>query len=725
MKKRNKVLMILLAVIMLCSVVPVTVFAVEGSYAGGLIGGISSDATVQEPEQNGNVYSIKTASELAWFAEKVNNASGSDFNAILENDIDLGNMEWTPIGTAANPYAGIFDGNGFIIENLNVNSSADYAGLFGFFDNATIKNLTVKGQVSNTNSYTGGIFGLAKNSAIVNCTNYAVISSANSTNGGIGGAAENTNVSGCTNYGNLVSGTYQNGGILGNLNGGTVEKCMNNGTISVLDHAGGIVGWIESGTVENCGNTANVTNTNSFYTYVGGIAGECRGLVQNCFNTGIISGSEGDGCRQAAVVAHYDYNGSGANNYSNINYGNGDSGIVKDDSAFASGEVTWLLNKETVDGVWKQIVEDDNKESVPAFVGKTVYKTETGYANICDHSMNTNELHCADSVECSVCGNMILPTGLHIYTQELAEEKYLKSEADCTNAAVYYKSCINCGASSQGTADEACFAVGTVNEHSFTVLECNETEHWYKCENCDETADNAEHSGGRATCTEKAVCEICNQSYGTANGHSFDTEWNYNNESHWHVCHCGEQSDFAVHTEITVNVKPATENETGYTGDIICSVCGYIIEEGQKIPALPVTTEEPETEEPSDTTESTEATNPTEVTNPTETTVTEETTDVTDTSVSENTTDKETTETEFTTDNSVSEDIAETEESTTALTENQISSENISDADETQSVSPETGTENNNLALLIGITVVLCLVIVFFVYFTSKRRAYK
>ena len=48
MKKRNKVLMILLAVIMLCSVVPVTVFAVEGSYAGGLIGGISSDATVQE-----------------------------------------------------------------------------------------------------------------------------------------------------------------------------------------------------------------------------------------------------------------------------------------------------------------------------------------------------------------------------------------------------------------------------------------------------------------------------------------------------------------------------------------------------------------------------------------------------------------------------------------------------------------------------------------------------
>lgn len=54
------------------------------------------------------------------------------------------------------------------------------------------------------------------------------------------------------------------------------------------------------------------------------------------------------------------------------------------------------------------------------------------------------------------------------------------------------------------------------------------THHWHKCmaEGCDIT-DNAQkdgyaaHSGGNATCTTKAVCSVCNQSYGDYAAHKF------------------------------------------------------------------------------------------------------------------------------------------------------------------------------------------------------------
>lgn len=60
--------------------------------------------------------------------------------------------------------------------------------------------------------------------------------------------------------------------------------------------------------------------------------------------------------------------------------------------------------------------------------------------------------------------------------------------------------------------------------HSYTVLQHNDTQHWYKCDSCDLTTTPENHYGGTATCTEKAICELCNTAYGEPLGHTLG-EW--------------------------------------------------------------------------------------------------------------------------------------------------------------------------------------------------------
>lgn len=122
---------------------------------------IAEPAFVEET----NTYVVDTPSELAWFAAFVNGAlptentpstfatraANNAFNFVLEADIDLGNQDWTPIGTSANPYKGVFDGNGKKISNLVVSGGSESnKGLFGVTHDGEIKNLTIE------NAYVSG-----------------------------------------------------------------------------------------------------------------------------------------------------------------------------------------------------------------------------------------------------------------------------------------------------------------------------------------------------------------------------------------------------------------------------------------------------------------------------------------------------------------------------------------------------------------------------------------
>lgn len=68
--------------------------------------------------------------------------------------------------------------------------------------------------------------------------------------------------------------------------------------------------------------------------------------------------------------------------------------------------------------------------------------------------------------------------------------------------------------------------------------------------------------------------------------HSPDAAWSNDADGHWHACSgCADKLDYEVHTPKTVNAKAATCTEDGYTGDTVCSVCGYEISQGEAVPA--------------------------------------------------------------------------------------------------------------------------------------------
>lgn len=72
--------------------------------------------------------------------------AGTAFNGKtirLTEDVDLNNVEWTPIGNSANQFQGTFDGNNKTISNLVITGNKSDVGLFGMTTNGEIKNLTV------------------------------------------------------------------------------------------------------------------------------------------------------------------------------------------------------------------------------------------------------------------------------------------------------------------------------------------------------------------------------------------------------------------------------------------------------------------------------------------------------------------------------------------------------------------------------------------------------
>mgnify|MGYP006967209331 CR=1 FL=1 len=85
----------------------------------------------------------------------------NDVYVRLENDIDLGGKEWTPIGyKRVYAFSGIFDGNGYTISNFKAGSAESlgtvnykYYGLFGYLgSNAVVRNLKVRTSIGISDS---------------------------------------------------------------------------------------------------------------------------------------------------------------------------------------------------------------------------------------------------------------------------------------------------------------------------------------------------------------------------------------------------------------------------------------------------------------------------------------------------------------------------------------------------------------------------------------------
>ena len=112
---------------------------------------------------------------------------------------------------------------------------------------------------------------------------------------------------------------------------------------------------------------------------------------------------------------------------------------------------------------------------------------------------------CTELATCTTCGETYGELAAHDFTAEVAEENYLKSEATCTEPAVYYKSCKACGLTSEGTEQEDTFQYGNPLGHDYdTEWSQDETHHWYVCKRCQDVAELEEHTAS-GWITDKAA----------------------------------------------------------------------------------------------------------------------------------------------------------------------------------------------------------------------------
>ena len=210
---------------------------------------------------------------------------------------------------------------------------------------------------------------------------------------------------------------------------------------------------------------------------------------------------------------------------------------------------------------------------------------------------------CTAKAVCTVCGGEYGEMAAHSFTAEKAEAQYLKSAATCTEKAIYYKSCAVCGLSSEGTADEATFFSGNALDHNWGAWTQNSDEktHTRICkrdtshtetENCiDANKDHkcdycgkklTEHTGGKATCKDKAKCEVCGAEYGELDAKNHTdlkhfpataaTKTTEGNIEYWYCEGCGKYySDKDGTKEIkkadTVTAKLKDDSKSPQTGD--------------------------------------------------------------------------------------------------------------------------------------------------------------
>ncbi len=266
-------------------------------------------------------YEIYSAKGLQWLAEQVN--GGNNFSGktiLLKNNLNLDGIDWTPIGSTDNPFAGKFDGNGKTISNLQINkSSMSDVGLFGYagvveaknnaeIHNFTINNASVKGDL-NVAIVCGKPYVSVKLYDI-NITGHVELEG-RSYVGAIAGYGY-TEIDNCkvqaddSSYVN-ASYIYAGGicGFRGEGNGNTtysISNCNSNIDVTGFSYVGGITGICHYGnTIDNCHVTANITETisdgadESDKNGIGGIAGitvsdaSLKCTIKGCSFTGSLT----------------------------------------------------------------------------------------------------------------------------------------------------------------------------------------------------------------------------------------------------------------------------------------------------------------------------------------------------------------------------------------------------------------------------------------------------
>lgn len=237
----------------------------------------AGDGTEHDP------YLISTVDDFKWVRDNTNDGT-FDWNAgdiyfEQQNNIDLDGIDWDPIGTSDNAFQGIYDGAGYLIENLTIDRPSESSiGLFGQIDGATIRNL----GITNADITASSIAGV----------------------------------------------------LVGRMESGTIEKSFSQGEISAdSGPVGGLVGSIGVGEIRNSYARVDVSSGTSvnFATAAGGLFGLADAddvTITNSYAAGEITATNG------SSIFGMGADGGGSNTFHNLFY---DEDLSNGLSAFSPG----------------------------------------------------------------------------------------------------------------------------------------------------------------------------------------------------------------------------------------------------------------------------------------------------------------------------------------------------------------------------------------------------
>lgn len=251
-----------------------------------------------------NPYLLANAADYEAYAAAVNggdNMSGK--YAKLTADIGTEEAPITVIlgNASGKPYSGIMDGDGHTIC-INVTSKTA-VGLIGYAGGATVKNLTVTGNVQLTarNMYAGGFVGMVlwqngNMTTLTNCVNEAVVNVTAISNaaGFVGRTLGNLTITGCENHASITTEGNYAAGIVGYVHKSdsgsapslTITDTVNTGDITGKTGIAGIVGLFMTGASGGTHRLTNVSNTGKITgtAQVGGIIATVSSKAANGFD---------------------------------------------------------------------------------------------------------------------------------------------------------------------------------------------------------------------------------------------------------------------------------------------------------------------------------------------------------------------------------------------------------------------------------------------------------
>ena len=310
------------------------------------------------------------------------------------------------------------------------------------------------------------------------------------------------------------------GGIVGCADSSTIENCTNRCTVTGNWYAGGIVGWSTDSDIIGCANFGNISSP----SFSGGICGRITGTRENdaagidatirdCYNVGMVSGNYAGGITGQSDSSDIDILIANCYNVGSLHGSDGTGEIIGD---------LFGPTCTTIDNCYYLPTGNPASTSDRVNVNRTDSKTAAEFAD----------------------GTV---------------RKLLKAGERDNNADPWADECKYLDAA--GKTLPVFNGQGYTHNHQSDKWEHNDTEHWQVC-TCGVVFNKAKHSGGKATCKDKAICEICKESYGSPdqNNHTdlkhidakAATAAAEGNIAYWYCGGCGKYfADAAAAREIT------------------------------------------------------------------------------------------------------------------------------------------------------------------------------